>query len=79
MREYLFTLIKGARTVLFYHDNSISKALIDLFPNIGLDKAKLVKKKSMLMKITILLTDVVSSIVAQSWKPKKVFWIVCQE
>eukprot|EP00026_Physarum_polycephalum_P010399 Phypoly_transcript_10562.p1 GENE.Phypoly_transcript_10562~~Phypoly_transcript_10562.p1 ORF type:complete len:418 (+),score=65.52 Phypoly_transcript_10562:189-1256(+) len=30
---------KGAQMVLYYHNNSISKALMDLFPNIGLTKS----------------------------------------
>eukprot|EP00026_Physarum_polycephalum_P000948 Phypoly_transcript_00949.p1 GENE.Phypoly_transcript_00949~~Phypoly_transcript_00949.p1 ORF type:complete len:1118 (+),score=84.56 Phypoly_transcript_00949:49-3402(+) len=29
---------KGVRKLLFYHSDSVSKALIDLFPDIGLDK-----------------------------------------
>eukprot|EP00026_Physarum_polycephalum_P001474 Phypoly_transcript_01476.p1 GENE.Phypoly_transcript_01476~~Phypoly_transcript_01476.p1 ORF type:complete len:889 (+),score=81.31 Phypoly_transcript_01476:156-2669(+) len=32
---------RGAYKVLLYHRNSISKALLDLFPNIGLEKSKL--------------------------------------
>jgi hypothetical protein len=28
--------------VLFYHNNNITKALVDLFPNIGLDPAKFI-------------------------------------
>eukprot|EP00026_Physarum_polycephalum_P001458 Phypoly_transcript_01460.p1 GENE.Phypoly_transcript_01460~~Phypoly_transcript_01460.p1 ORF type:complete len:826 (+),score=126.37 Phypoly_transcript_01460:385-2862(+) len=32
---------KGAANVLYYHKNSIARALQDLFPNIGIDAAKL--------------------------------------
>lgn len=31
---------KGASGVLFYHNYSVQKALLDLFPNIGLNKTK---------------------------------------
>lgn len=33
--------------MLSYHDGKISKALLDLFPNIGLDESKLQKTKRM--------------------------------
>eukprot|EP00026_Physarum_polycephalum_P002270 Phypoly_transcript_02276.p1 GENE.Phypoly_transcript_02276~~Phypoly_transcript_02276.p1 ORF type:complete len:794 (+),score=74.23 Phypoly_transcript_02276:119-2500(+) len=33
--------LKGATSVLWYHSNSVSKALLDLFPEIGLDKLRL--------------------------------------
>eukprot|EP00026_Physarum_polycephalum_P001009 Phypoly_transcript_01010.p1 GENE.Phypoly_transcript_01010~~Phypoly_transcript_01010.p1 ORF type:complete len:1168 (+),score=148.17 Phypoly_transcript_01010:225-3728(+) len=32
--------MKGAARVLSYHDNSVTQALVDLFPDIGLDKTK---------------------------------------
>jgi len=32
---------KGWRGVLLYHENSVSKALVDLFPDIGLDPTKI--------------------------------------
>jgi hypothetical protein len=32
--------IQGAKTIAKYHDNSISGALIDLFPDIQFDKSK---------------------------------------
>eukprot|EP00026_Physarum_polycephalum_P003063 Phypoly_transcript_03072.p1 GENE.Phypoly_transcript_03072~~Phypoly_transcript_03072.p1 ORF type:complete len:815 (+),score=91.36 Phypoly_transcript_03072:101-2545(+) len=32
--------MEGARRILFFHGNSIAKALQDLFPTIGLDKSK---------------------------------------
>eukprot|EP00026_Physarum_polycephalum_P002735 Phypoly_transcript_02743.p1 GENE.Phypoly_transcript_02743~~Phypoly_transcript_02743.p1 ORF type:complete len:836 (+),score=105.65 Phypoly_transcript_02743:77-2584(+) len=35
---------KGANRVMHYHKNSSIKALIDLFPNIGLDEAKFPRK-----------------------------------
>jgi exonuclease V gamma subunit len=31
---------KGTRSVIYYHNNSVSKALIDLFPDIGLEMSK---------------------------------------
>eukprot|EP00026_Physarum_polycephalum_P001724 Phypoly_transcript_01726.p1 GENE.Phypoly_transcript_01726~~Phypoly_transcript_01726.p1 ORF type:complete len:978 (+),score=124.21 Phypoly_transcript_01726:128-3061(+) len=31
---------KGAHSVVYHHNNSVSQALIDLFPDIGLDKMK---------------------------------------
>eukprot|EP00026_Physarum_polycephalum_P005354 Phypoly_transcript_05386.p1 GENE.Phypoly_transcript_05386~~Phypoly_transcript_05386.p1 ORF type:complete len:586 (+),score=95.25 Phypoly_transcript_05386:3-1760(+) len=34
-------LQKGAARVVFYHENNVAKALLDLFPNIGLEKSKL--------------------------------------
>ena len=36
---FLFRL-QGASKVVFYHNRSISKALIDLFPDVGLEEAK---------------------------------------
>lgn len=33
-------MVQGAKRVLSYHGNSVSKALMDLFPNIGLDRSK---------------------------------------
>eukprot|EP00026_Physarum_polycephalum_P001151 Phypoly_transcript_01152.p1 GENE.Phypoly_transcript_01152~~Phypoly_transcript_01152.p1 ORF type:complete len:1060 (-),score=94.29 Phypoly_transcript_01152:294-3473(-) len=35
--------VKGAASVIYHHDNSLAKALLDLFPNIGLEKSKLAK------------------------------------
>lgn len=40
-------VIQGARSVLKHHLNSVSKALLDLFPDIGLDKTKFQSYKSM--------------------------------
>ena len=37
-------LSKGARQVIAYHNNSIKQALLDLFPNIGLERAMFPKK-----------------------------------
>lgn len=39
--DFIFTLFKqGGQSVLFRHDNKLSEALLDLFPNIGLSKHK---------------------------------------
>jgi len=32
--------VKGASTVIDYHDNSIKTALLELFPDIGLEKGR---------------------------------------
>lgn len=40
--------------VLSYHKGSISDALIDLFPHIGLDKAKLLDQRMLLIIIHLL-------------------------
>lgn len=37
---YLLLFLKGIQTVLKYHDRSHIKALLQLFPDIGLDKNK---------------------------------------
>ena len=37
-------LSKGAQQVIAYHNNSIKQALLDLFPNIGLERAMFPKK-----------------------------------
>eukprot|EP00026_Physarum_polycephalum_P000822 Phypoly_transcript_00823.p1 GENE.Phypoly_transcript_00823~~Phypoly_transcript_00823.p1 ORF type:complete len:527 (-),score=83.80 Phypoly_transcript_00823:937-2517(-) len=39
---------KGASRVILYHDNSLAKALADLFPNIDLDKTKFEHSQPML-------------------------------
>ena len=46
------TICQGARRVLFYHDGSFAKALVDLFPHIGLDISKFKRKSSMQPSIT---------------------------
>jgi hypothetical protein len=40
-----FMLTQGARGVLAYHGQSLSRALLDLFPDIGLDKKKFSARK----------------------------------
>eukprot|EP00026_Physarum_polycephalum_P004524 Phypoly_transcript_04545.p2 GENE.Phypoly_transcript_04545~~Phypoly_transcript_04545.p2 ORF type:complete len:226 (+),score=15.15 Phypoly_transcript_04545:1408-2085(+) len=32
--------VKGTRNVILYHNNSVSKALLDLFPSIGIERSK---------------------------------------
>ena len=39
--------IQGLSSVLFYHNASLTKALLDLFPDIGLDAKKLQARKGM--------------------------------
>lgn len=45
--------MQGASRILRYHKNSISEALHDLFPNIGLDRTKF-RVKCILSQLTIL-------------------------
>lgn len=51
INSFLFLLLiavlnylKGAERVTAYHNNSVVKALLDLFPDIGLDKAQFALK-----------------------------------
>ena len=37
----IIILKQGAKRVLFYHKHNIGQALLELFPDIGLDKTKL--------------------------------------
>ena len=37
----LFLSLQGATRVLRYHSNSVAKALVDLFPDIGLDVTRI--------------------------------------
>ena len=39
--SYLLTNKQGVRGLLKYYSGGVSKALLDLFPEVGLDKAKL--------------------------------------
>lgn len=36
----IMKILQKASRVLFYHNGSVSQALIDLFPEIGLEKSK---------------------------------------
>ena len=36
----LLTFVKGANRVISYHDNSVTTALLELFPDIGLERTK---------------------------------------
>ena len=38
--------------MLSYHGKSIARALLELFPNIGLDKTKFVQRKSLLVHLS---------------------------
>jgi hypothetical protein len=44
------TLFQGAQRAISYHRHSISRALLDLFPNIGLERKKLLTRPSALWK-----------------------------
>ena len=44
---------QGFRGVLFYHDGSFRKALLDLFPNIGLERSKFQKIRCMLPSLSL--------------------------
>ena len=46
-------LQQGIQSVMSYHSNSISKALADLFPDIGLDRSKFKEHKCMLFILFI--------------------------
>jgi hypothetical protein len=39
----LSLFLQGANRVLFYHNHNIARALVELFPEIGLDEMKLRK------------------------------------
>lgn len=39
LRAFIY-ILKGGSRVLYYSNNSVPKALVELFPNIGLDKTK---------------------------------------
>jgi len=41
LQNLCLQIIKGAIKIISYHKDSLSKALMDLFPNIGLDKMHL--------------------------------------
>lgn len=40
---------KGAFKVIYYHNNKVQQALMDLFPSIGLDKSKFVEKCTLIL------------------------------
>src|SRR3978361_633346 len=46
---------KGIGRVIFYHKHSVAKALLDLFPNIGLDKTKFQTKRNCMPRIYLFL------------------------
>jgi hypothetical protein len=55
--DHHFTInLQGARKVIAYHGNSISKALLDLFPNIGLDKSFQMKSMAAIFLPFLILT-----------------------
>ena len=44
-RSIAYLVKQGASHVVYHHKNSVSQALLDLFPDIGLDKSKLFECK----------------------------------
>lgn len=48
-------MYQGAKRVIEYHKQSVAKALIDLFPDIGLEKLHLHTNNCIVNKILILI------------------------
>jgi hypothetical protein len=38
--QFILTCVKGIHSIIGYHGNSVARALIDTFPEIGLEKSK---------------------------------------
>ena len=58
---------KGIQSVIAYHNNSISKTLVDLYPAIGLDRSKFKTHKCMFALKTLLLSLIYISIWTDEW------------
>lgn len=69
--------IQGARRVLSYHKDKLSRALLDLFPNIGLEKSKF---RSFRMKLFLHLWTATNSLLRLQicWQKKIFFWKICR-
>lgn len=53
----MFIFLKGSSKVMAYYSGSVPRALLDLFPNIGLEKNKFENKRKFMMELALILIN----------------------